>query len=196
MIQQRGHPPPNVPRPQNLPQMGAMNIPPAVQMNQRGFPRVNLNGRAPGGVPQPPGHHVNRNIHDRQHIHQGPLQGQNQAPRQVPIINRAPPQMPAFAVRGYGPAPVPRIHVPRIQHIHPYAQVPRRGDGYNPNMTLDEALNSGFNGEAIGQPTRMDQNGTGMENNQAPRNTGYVADTRIRWSQNNLVPDIATRRRE
>ena len=84
-IQQGGHPPPrqqgngrrphvvNLPRGQNVAQIQGMNIPPEVQMNQRGIPRRNQDWRELGGAPQRPVHHGNRNIPFGHNIPQGPL---------------------------------------------------------------------------------------------------------------------------
>ena len=63
-------------------------------------------------------------------------------------------------------------------------------------MTLEEALNGGFNAETIDQQTHDQPNSSAIDNNGIPRNAGDGADTRISWSQSNLVPDVATRRRE
>ena len=207
-IQQGGHPPPrqqgngrrphvlNLPWGQNAAQIQGMNIPPEVQMNQRGIPRRNQDWRGLGGAPQRPVHQGNRNIPFGHNIPQGPLRGQNQAPRQALVINMGPPQVPHLPMPGYGPVKVPARHLPRRQLIRPYPWPQRHGEEYDPNMTLEEALNGGFNAETIDQQTHGQPNRSGVDNNGIPRNTGYGADTRISWSQSNLVPDVVTRRRE
>ena len=63
-------------------------------------------------------------------------------------------------------------------------------------MTLEEALDGGFEVDAAEQPMTGQQASSGIHANKIPRNTGYGADTRIRWSQRNLVPDMTTGRRE
>ena len=182
---------------QNIAQMGGMNIPPAVRMNQNGPPRQNQNWRGPGGAPQRPIHQLNGNMPVRHNIiHQGPPQRQNQVPRQMPIINMQPPRIPGPPMQGYGPVHIPPMHLPRRQHSHPYQQPPTRHEEYDPNLTLEEALDGGFDVDAAEQPMTGLQASSGIHANTIPRNTGYGADTRLSWGQSNLVPDMTTGRRE
>ena len=204
-IQQGGHHPQgvnahgqnitNVPRGQNIAQRGGMNIPPAVQMNHRVRPRLNENWRVLNRGPQHPVHSANGNIQMGHRINLGQPQRPGQAPRQAPIIHRGPPPVQAPLLQAYGPILAPPSHLPRIPHMHPYQQAPRRGRGYDPSMTLEEALNGGFITDAVEQKMNDQRNRSSIDGS-IPRNTGYGPDTRISWNQNNLVPDRLARRSE
>ena len=99
-------------------------------------------------------------------------------------------------MQGYRLIRAPLIYIPRVPHTHPYQQAPRRTMEYDPNMTLEDALNGGFTTEEAKQPMNDQQIRSDLENSRVPRNTGYGPDTRIGWNESNLVSDTQTRNSE
>ena len=89
-----------------------------------------------------------------------------------------PPRIQAVAMGGYGPAQVPPFRQPQPYSVQPEPQAPRQDGRYDPNMTLEEAMDGGFNEEVT--PPRIGQlNSSGVDIGGTQRGTGYGADSRI-----------------
>ena len=89
-----------------------------------------------------------------------------------------PPRIQAAAMGGYGPAQVQPFRQPQPYRVQPEPQTPGQEGRYDPNMTLEEAMDSGFN-EEVTQPRIVQLNGSGVDSGETQRLTGYGADSRI-----------------
>ena len=169
-------------------QAGRNNIPPAVDMGQYNQQEQrnpvhfripsgpqgqqanwNIRPRVNFGIPQQPIQPGHANIQHGQNQQWRPMQ-QHQWPRQGPIMNRGPPWIQPPVLQGYGGGRGPNRYQPQLLRGHPYPPTSRSSTQFDPNMTLEEALNGGFSHEEVKQ--------TGVDE-QNRDNTGNGADSRL-----------------
>ena len=169
----------NIPGGQNVAhqQAGRSNIPPAVNMWQNNqqeqrnpahfrIPRGpqgqqanwNIRPRVNFGIPQHPIQPGHANIQHGQNQLGRPVLQQNRVPRQGPNINRGLPWIQPPVLQGYGQGRDHNIYQPQVLRGNPYPPTSRSSAQFDPNMTLEEALNGGFSLEEVEQTGVVGQN--------------------------------------